>query len=462
MTHADTKLEGSVIGALLDADGQSWHATAAQLIEATGLSADDFTDGRHRSAFGAIRALADRGRPTDAQAVAAVQSDLSASALTALQAGNSILTLPTLRACAEDLRRLTLLRRLEAHHKAQLAALGKSSADPAKLAAAAEAFCRDFAGTVEGDETGDVDVYELSEAWDAFAQGKREPYLRTGLEVLDEHFNGFVANLNVIGGKASMGKTALIAQMLWGWLEKGLRVGLFGLEDGTGWLVERHMSRALGLPVGLMAACGLHPHQQETYAQKSNDWADMLRRQLCVYRRAGLGASNMLAIAKRWIHVKGVQAIVIDHGGEVRHESVASKERYDLAVGETYRSLRDLAVNTKTPVIVLHHLNRESAKGGQPTMEGFRETGLIENMARTALGLWEREQNAGQLLVTVLKATKGKRDVTVALNRDVEHALVHAQGGFFVDLQGEAEAERLARSNTSTRKRVNLFAGGNL
>ena len=451
MRHADPQLEARVLGALLDSE--TWRTSAATLLGETALQLEDFSDDAHRTVFGAIRALSERGRPTDAGAVWPLIRDTGAEstqeALAALQNANQ-LSPESFRIQAAEMRRMALLRRLEGHYREQLRALSAQRPDPVAISAAADAFNANFAASVEGDEPGDADIHELGEEWDAFLNGKREPYLRTGIQAIDAIFGGFVPNLNLVGGRASIGKTALVAEMVWNWLNEGHRVGVFGLEDGTRWLIERHMSRALGIPVGAIAASRMHEYQWATYAERAAAWAPMLRDRLCVFRRAGISAPELLATAKRWIHVKRVRAIVIDHGGEVRHQNPGAKDRYDLAVKSTMEGLRDLAHNSKTPIIVLWHLNREGAKLGQPTMESFKESGYLEAMSRTMLGLWEREQSPGQMLVTVVKATKGRRDVTCWVPRDEQHALVHSVGGGAVDLREEAEA---ARSRTPARAR---------
>lgn len=459
MIHADAALEAKAIGAIMDAE--SWRTTATTLLGATGLTPEDFTNEALRTAFGAIRALAERNRPADAGSVwALVRANpcgLSGELLERLQSSNQQ-TPESLAAQAEEMRRLTLLRRLTAHHEAQLRALSEKRPDPKSIAAADDAFGQTFAATVEGEEPGDVDLAEQGEEWDAYLQGKREPYLRTGIQAVDEIFNGFVPNLNLIGGRASMGKTALVAEMVWGWLKEGHRIGVFGLEDGTRWLVDRHMSRALGIPVGHVAAVRMHDYQWSTYAEKAAEWSPMLRDKLCVYRRAGITSPDLLAVAKRWIHVKKVRAIVVDHGGEIRHQSPNARDRYDLAVKATMETLRDLAHNTKTPIIVLWHLNREGAKAGQPTMESFKESGYLEAMSRTMLGLWERPENPSSMLVTVVKATKGKRDVTAWVPRDEQHALVQSVGGGQVDFQAEAAAAREERKAAPARaKKLSLW-----
>lgn len=455
--HASAKIESWVLGALMDADGPLLRSRASDLLAATGITAEDFTTQPHAVAFKAIAVLAERGRPTDAQSVFAIcrgtsQLEDAFEGMRTLQASNSS-NREALLGHAEELRRLTLLRRLVAFHAEQLAKLERADANPTQSAAAIEAFAHTFAATTQEDETGDQDMYEIIEDWDAFAQGTRLPYLGTGIQILDDAIQGFVPNLNVIGGMPSIGKSAVVAEMIMSWLEGGLKVGLFGLEDATKWLSKRHLSRRMGISVGDVGAIRLSEHQQERLAVSANDITQLTRNML-VYRRAGIDPATLVQKCKHWILNKGVKAIVIDHGGEVAHENRTARDRHDLAVASTYRELRNVAVNHKTPIIVLCHFNRDTEKdlGGVPTMQSFAETEYIARMARVALSLWQKPGER-EMRCTVLKRTEGERNITVAIDRDAKHALVRRVGGRTVDTDAERDAERQAKQGGHGWKR---------
>ncbi len=255
-----------------------------------------------------------------------------------------------------------------------------------------------------------------------------------------------MCNLNVIGGMPAVGKSALIAEVILACLERGVRVGLFGLEDATKWLTKRHLSRAVGVPVGAIGTSLLSGPQQEMCQDALGKLAGLTRNML-VYRRAGIDPATLAQKCKHWVLNRGVQAIFVDHGGEVQHQA-AVRDRYDLAVANTYRTLRDLAVNHRVPVVVLCHFNRdtETQLGGVPTMQSFAETEYIARMARLALGLWQKPGD-DRLRVTVLKRTEGERGITVALNRDEWYALVKRRGGELLDLHAEVAAEREAKQS---------------
>jgi replicative DNA helicase len=430
--HAVPEAEAWVIGALLDAEGPLLRSNTAALLEASGLTADDLTRPDMRTYLAAIRNAVDQRTPVSAQTVfGAVRGlpgvpDNALELLRQLHAMNS-LRRDELLAHAARVRELALLRRLRAFYVEQLAALDGQKPDAAKLAAKAEAFAQTFVGSVQPLGTGEADVLEVMDDWDAYMQGRRTPVVPTGIAVLDEHLGGWVANLNVIGGLPGLGKTALIGECIWNHLRANVRTGLFGLEDGTKWWVERHLARQLDVRLGLVANCRLNDYQLER-AQVVAGELHQLGRNLITYNRAGITPEQLIARAKRMIYVEGVRVIYVDHGGEVEHQAAGARDRHDLAVAATYRALRNLAVNAKVPIVALHHFNRD-ADGGRPKLKHLKESGYLDAMARVALGLWEHPSAPGRLLVEVLKVTKGPKNYTLAIERDAEHGLVKSTGG---------------------------------
>lgn len=442
--RSDEHAERRILGALMDAGGPLLRSTAAELIAGAELTAECFSSARLRTVFGAVAALTARGRPTDAETVFGVSArqGLPLEELLQLHGGNTV-NRAAFAECTERVRKMAALRKLDAFYREQLEALSRPDADPVHLATAVGAFAQSFVGANHVDTTGLDDWNDLMEDWDAFMHGKRESYIATGIQALDDEIGGFVNNLNVIGGLPSIGKTALAHTIIINNLLRGVKVGLFGLEDGTRPLIERHVARVLGIPIGDVAARRINEHQADRLQSEGARLCPLLPN-LLTYRWAGIEPEVLVQTSKRWVLTKGVKLIVVDHGGEVQHASRQVKDRYDLAVADTYRQLRDLAVNHRVPVVVLSHLTRRTEDTGRPTMQSFAESAYIERMARLALGLWARpaghKDKDRTLMVTVLKRTKGRRDVTLELTRHMEASLVRNEGGQVVDLEAEAQA----------------------
>lgn len=438
-----------VLGALMDAEGPVLRSNARALLDASGLTPEDFTRPDLAAYFRAAVKIAEGGRPADPQTIFSVCRGLPGVGPEKLEwlrnvQGANAANREAFATHCESIRHMSQLRRLAAFHAAQLAALEKPEPNAQELTTKAEAFLQSFAANTQVDQSGSGDITALADDWDAFDQGIRQPYLPTGIEVLDSVLGGFVPNLNVVGGLPSVGKSAFIAEFIQQALKRGMRLGLFGLEDATKWFAKRHIARGMGLAVGQVAAVPRDDAMQERFAVVANE-QNNLSRNLQTYNRAGIDPATLVQTCKHWVLNRGVQAIVIDHGGEVVHESAGPRDRHDLAVAATYKALRDLAINQQVPIVVLCHFNRETERlqSGVPRLSNFAETRYIEAMSRVALGLWQKEGDP-RLRCTVLKRTEGQRGVTVAIERDETHALVKAKGGEVLDLAAEAQAERAA------------------
>lgn len=455
---ADVELR--VIGALLDAGSPILRNSASDLISSSGLDGEDFTSPGRQAAFLAIKSLADRSRPTDAASVGAICGSFTGApdfeTLAPIQAANNC-NRESFLSQVEVLKALSLNRKIMAFYGQEMALLTTNASETVNRVQALQSFAGGLAGAIVSDETGVADVYELAEDWDAFVRGEREPYVSTGVGILDETIQGFVPNLNVIGGMPGMGKSALVGEVVMSCLERGLRVGFFGLEDATKWISKRHLARALNIPVGSVAASRLNDYQQERLQIAMNNFANLFK-DMHVYRRAGIDPVTLVQICKKWVLSKGVKIIFVDHGGEVQHEAHV-RDRHDLAVANTYRQLRDLAVNHRIPIVVLCHFNRDTEKhqAGVPTMQSFAETEYIARMARLALGLWQKPGD-NRLRCTVLKRTEGKRGETVAIERDEKFALVKRVGGQLLDLESEREAETKRESMNGRRSGAGGFS----
>jgi replicative DNA helicase len=447
MKHSNPETEWVVLGALLDCEGPLLKSTADAMLNASGLSRDDFTVPAMRTWFEVVRTLADRQRTVDAETVWSVSSGMSGvpkdgrAKLGELQGANAC-NRNAFHTHAQELRRLTKLRQLEAFHQEQLRAL-QDKADPAVLAGALDTFSRQFSGAEEDFGTGDQDLLELAEEWEAATRGYRKPYLPTGIDVLDDAIMGWEENLNLIGGPPSILKSGLAAAAIYNALLADHRICLFGLEDGTKWIAKRLISRRMGLAVKHVGKAVLGNRELVALQEAMGELANPLRN-LVTYKRGGLGTGRLVQLCKKAIAVHKVRAIFIDHGLEVQHEGLNKGDELRTRVQNTFAQLRDLAFTTHTPIVVVVHFNREQGRTeGPPTMHQFAECAGIERMARLALGLWERETDGpDRVRCTIIKQTDGQRNIHLRLRREVPHALIANRGGELIDLRKEREAER--------------------
>lgn len=468
MIH-DVETERAVLGCVLSL---SVAETAREAIESTGpLPAEAFTESR-RHVWEAIMALSAGGRAVDTLTLAEslkTRGRLAEvggpAALMALDQGVPLThNLPSYVAILRD--------RMERRQQVAIAERLKQQAEdlasaPRKASlAAAQALAN--GGAVVEEEPPDVDIAELGAQWARYVDRLEQApssnlddgvLLRTGIDVLDSKGEGLPSNLCVLLGLASMGKTALAAEIIWNWLCGGIPGGIIGLEDGTKWLTRRHLARHLGIPVSRVGRTLLHDHQMARLQPWLDATSAMYRKHLRIHRAGGLHAADLLAIVTRWIRA-GVRWVWIDHGLRVDYGS-QEQRRYDLAIGKTLESLSTLGERHGVVIAVNWHLNRTSDPNIRPTMAMAKESGYLEAAARWMLAIWEQVHRPGMLLGTALKVTEGPRDWTVALERDPECALVKSMGGYEVDFDGEAREERERQEQErKARKTAKLFEVG--
>lgn len=472
MSHADPQAERAILAAVL-----AEHATRALVGD---LKPEDFSQQPYAKAWQAVLSLFAQGKATDYLTVA---DQLRAMGwLTELEAAlggpGGLQRIDTTGAAlglshgaisqhVAIVKDRAMRRRLASHAKRVEALTYDLNVRPDVIASGAvQSLLATETSTQE--EAPDVDIAELAEQWFTFMErvdsgapmGLDNGFqLRTGVEVLDTLFS-FVNNLNVIGGRASMGKTALVAEIIWNWLRSDIRGGIVGLEDGTKWLTRRHLSRSLGIPVSAVGACRLQDYQLGNMQAWMDKTSAMYRKNLRLHRAGGIDAPGLLSLVQRWIG-DGLRWVVIDHGLRVNY---GDDKRYDRKIGITLDQLATLGDRHKVAIIVNWHLNRDGEDEARPKMRDYKESGYLDAAARAMLGLWEQKTRPGFLLVTGVKATEGERDWTVAIERDREHALVHSTSGYKVDFEAEAreakEAAEAAKQAKSGGARNRLFPGG--
>lgn len=428
MALSNKRAEAWIIGALLDGESGATGFSAEHLIAASSLTAEDFYSEAARNTFGAIEACIKSDIfPSFSNVVAKTtpgKESIEVDGLVSLKNSN-VLSFGEFMIQAEELKRLSRLRQSQKFLQEQKIT---EATRPEELASQFESYAEALSTRQNTDEVATVDLQELCTTWAQNIENNASPFIATGVEVLDEVIRGFVPNLNVIGGLPSVGKSALIAEIVYNILSRGIPCGFFGLEDATAWIPKRHIARQMKIKVWEVGFRRLNLNEQGLLAAATEQIQKRLQ-YMTVYRRAGITADELVAKARSWIVTRGVKCIFIDHGGEIQH-GTNIKDRHDLAVANTYRALRDMAINYKVPVVVLAHFNRATGDG-MPTMRSFAESEYIARMARLALGLW-REPSTDALLCTVLKQTEGKRGDTLELKVDVDAALVSSKGGSFV------------------------------
>lgn len=457
MSHADAAAENAVLGAVLGG------ATRAQVAE---VRADDFTETRV-AVWQAIDVLFTQGREVTDVALAEV---LKVRGQLAEVGG------PAALMRIDELGRRSDFKGLGQHvaiirdraRRRRLAAAGKRmEAMSYDLNLSTERIASDSAraailagGTAEGDESGDVDLWEINDRWSEWAlmteeqRVKADPYLAMPWEWMREAgVYGFPQSLSVVAGRSGMGKTAMLSTCMAYWLRVLPHKGaVIGLEDGTAWLDERWLAASLGIDYALVGKARLNAWQEERYADHLERIAPILQTKLRKYRRAGMTASQLLAQCNKWVD-QGVKWIVVDHGLRVVYEP-DGRLRDDKIIGNCMDALANLALNGKVHIIVAWHLNRASDDDSQPTLGDLKESGYLDAAARFITGAWRK---GDRTLMTVVKATKvAPVGLTCELGWKERSGMFDTSQGRVVDFAAEA---RQAKEAAAAEKQ-NRMGGG--
>lgn len=469
MSAARPLAAAPLLGALLDADGSLLKSSARDLIELAGLVPDDFAeDPTSRAVFCAIQRLAEHGRPIDATTVffeAKRSGPVDAAALqalTALQASNS-LDRAKFEQVADAHRQEARARAIAGQLKRIAFELERKQRSASTLTGELEALAAQLGSEYEPDHTGDEDLLELLSEWSRAGEaGLRPVLLPSCIAQIDEHLGGWAPALNMIIGQPSAGKSALAATAIDLQLRAGRRPGLFGLEDGTRWFPKRLLARELDVPVRDVASKPVSP----VTGLRMTEVGDQLTQRLAnlrTFRRRGIGITDLLRRAQKWITLHGVDSIWIDNLKMVWPRQRWGKDPR-AGVSESIDLLARLADKYRVPVILLAHTKRppndSQWASSPPAMHDIAETADAERFAFNILGLWRKSAKAQRC--TILKAKEGPPPGTVTVELDWlgESALVSDDArpvNLAQERRQEREARAAEREEAAKRRREQLY-----
>lgn len=443
----ELEIQRLCLGYLLDAD------EPGRALAASGLTTDEYSDSAMRTAFDFTRRRIERHlevSAVDVWGTASKIGKLQADDLTwlqAIQAGNALDEKGFLR-LAEELRSAVRSKRLAGRlrelasdidgHRVSLGAVGS------QLSAMSQQIERSY----QANRTAENDPGEVVDGWEQRVKAGKTFQVLSGLPMLDQETGGFIPNLNLIVGKPSIGKSALCASSIDAQIELGMRVGIFGLEDGHRWISRRLLARDLKLPVRAVGSKKLEGQEwlpvHEAAARLSAKMKNLL-----VYKWSGARAHELVRIARAWILNEGVECIWLDNATAVKHGGGDDRHRqreadYRVQVAQSVEMFRDVAENFGVPFVVLCHTTREyeDKRGHQPPeLIDVAEGAAFERFARMFIGVWGKKWDQ-ELRLTVKKNIEGPPDGTIGFARHVEQALVDIHSGRTINVREEARKER--------------------
>lgn len=401
------------------------------------LLPEDFYREAHATIFRAMLALSDRGEPVDyttMQDELAKAGKLDAIGGVAYLIGlaNETVTAAHAQRYADKVRERSAARRL-IRVGTEIVARGfdpmLTAEDMLNEADTAIQSARTSTGSAEVEKAGDIATRQMLHVWSMGEDAT--PASGFGLRI-DQHlrngkrtggvFRGFrPGDLTIIGGRTSMGKTAVVLHVARQCAVEMQRPVLIAtLEMLEEDVIDRLFSSLSGIPADLLASreawasadMGLLKYATETIdhapiyvTQKHRTTTQIKAAALAVQRKAGLGL------------------VIVDYM-ELIQDAIAGEKRDQL--GKIVQRLRSMALEMHVPVVAVHQLNRapDARQDKRPFLSDLRDSGHLENAADAVIllyrpGYYDVEADQSELEIIVAKQRKGDVGMTrVRLNRE--------------------------------------------
>ena len=371
-------------------------ALGAMLIEAVAVDEvrqivgrDDFQGERHRLVFDAITRLHDRLEAVD---LTTVTSELRAmDALETVGGVSYIVVLYDRVPAAVNARHYANLVRFEAIRRNRIDAHlnGIQATLQAETPEELDRTLVESVSNLEGesvkrdgqsDEMCDLvmDVYEKASARsDGF---EKEAGIATPFRRLNEMTGGCQpADLVVVAGRPSMGKTALAMEFGIDACLKGHHVAFFSLEMAKDLISTRLLSMIGEVQSNLIR--GARPGEGG-WDRLVNAAKIVRKMRWSVDAKSDHSPTSMAAQIREWNRKKGpVELIIIDYLQLIRADRASDNKNNE--VGDIMRDLKAIAKENNAPIILLSQLSRavEGRSEKKPVLSDLRDSGNIEQDA---------------------------------------------------------------------------------
>ena len=236
----------------------------------------------------------------------------------------------------------------------------------------------------------------------------------SGFTQLDELTSGFQkGDLIVIGGRPSMGKTALglnIAQHVG--MELKEPVAIFSLEMSKEQLAIRMLCSEARIDSNKVRKGFING--KEDWSKLTNAAGKLTESPIFIDDSSSTTVLEMRAKARRLkLEHKGLSLVIVDYLQLMRGRGGFERSR-EQEISEISRSLKALAKELDVPVIALSQLNRgvEQRQIKKPTLADLRESGAIEQDADVIIFLYRDEFYNRET------PEKGKAEIIVAKQRN--------------------------------------------
>ena len=269
--------------------------------------------------------------------------------------------------------------------------------------------------------------------------------IKTGFYKLDDALGGLEGgDITIIGARPSVGKSALVTQIIANVASRNARVGYFNLEMNESQVYERFVSRMAKLSLTRVRRAKTFLGGEEEAFEKANE-------QLANYDVViSTGSKSVRDIKTASRHMK-FDLIVIDYLQLIKADKSFANRASE--VGEVSKAIKGLAMELNVPIILLSQLSRgvESRDVKEPQLSDLRESGDIEQDASNVIFIWNMSDDKKCKGMSVAKNRQGEL-TKIGLEFDGEHMEFRERQEEFYQWQktvknGEKMREQMAENN---------------
>ena len=382
--------EKSILGALLTDCNHSTSKQALDMMDSSALYLQS-----HRVIFDAIKTMAESKEVVD---TISVTERLKASGTEAMSGGyyyiselpRSVTSLALTLVHVDIVNKIAIKR--DIIRTAQQAIEHSENLEPSELIEMIENNLKSITSKDTGKEASHISDFGndwLNKLDERVQSGGAISGLETGIAELDERLSGFdLEGLIVLAGRPSMGKTLLaqtIMDYVGGHAQKNCM--FFSMEMSDKQVYERFISKASGVcPKKIRSGKGLN---NEDWGRLTSGMGAVNASNIYVETDAKLSVGQIRARVRRHVAKKGyIGLIVVDYLGLMAMPKAAS---LTISIGEITSSLKSLAKEMGTPILLLVQGSRAMDKGGRPVMSDLKDSSSIEADADVVLFVHRQE-----------------------------------------------------------------------
>lgn len=234
----------------------------------------------------------------------------------------------------------------------------------------------------------------------------------TGYKGIDDLISGFNKDLIVVAARPSMGKTALVTNMVTqGVLRSQMHVAFFSLEMRAHQILNRIIASETTIPLGFLKQNKANEKQWRSILKISDQ---LLKTHLEIDDNRSLSIPMLRTKCRMLNRKRKVDVVVVDYLQLMLQHEEADSRANEIAL--ITRALGELKEELDCTVIILSQLSRECEKRAdkRPILSDLRDSGAIESDADVVLFLY-RESYYKEMKAEDKKA---ETEIHIAKNRN--------------------------------------------